>query len=151
MMRAMRSPTVLALLLSGCATAGSSVEVHGKDVDVMVLAGRWEGTYAGIESGRRGTVTFDLASGFRIAEGQVMMSALDDPAKAVPLKVKFVDVGGGAISGKIDPYPEPKCACTVETEFKGRFAGNTLDGTFETRPVGKEVIQRGTWSAKRVP
>ena len=57
--------------------------------------------------------------------------------------------GGGQVSGKIEPYAEPLCSCTVETEFVGKFAQDKLEGTFTTRPVGGKVMQTGTWQAVR--
>jgi hypothetical protein len=144
--------TLVLILVSGCATsAGAGVAVKGQDIDVALMAGQWEGTYEGVESGRKGTISFDLATGFRLAEGRVMMNALGDPtrAEAKPLSIRFVEVGGGQVSGKIEPYAEPLCSCTVETEFVGKVEQDRLEGTFNTRPVGGKVMQTGKWEATR--
>jgi hypothetical protein len=124
------------------------VEVGGKDTDVTQLAGRWEGTYSGRESGRTGTVFFDLVAGFHSAEGKVVMNAAD-PAAARELKLKFIEVEGRKLSGTIAPYTDPTCNCMVETTFVGGLKGRTMEGTFTTRPVGGSAEQGGTWTATR--
>src|SRR5262245_57332113 len=99
---------VLLLPLAACGSSATSVPVKGADPDVASLAGKWVGDYEGIESGRRGSITFDLSLGFHTAEGQVQMHPREDPNTSVPLQIKFVDVGQGKISGKIAPYTDPE-------------------------------------------
>jgi hypothetical protein len=125
------------------------VAVQGTDADVSVLAGRWEGSYEGIESGRQGAISFDLFAGYRVAEGKVMMNSVADPTHAKALQIQFVQVGGPKISGKIEPYTDPGCNCSVMTEFVGEVHGNTIGGTFTTHPVGSPQSQSGRWSATR--
>ena len=146
-----RLPAVLLLSLAACgAASSSSVPVKGPDADVALLAGKWLGEYEGTDSGRRGSITFDLTLGYHTAEGQVLMHAggAEDPA-AVPLQIKFVAVAGGGVSGKIAPYTDPGCKCTVETEFTGRVEGQSLTGTFVTRGEALPAPQNGRWSAQR--
>jgi hypothetical protein len=144
----MKRICALAFTLVGCATSGSSVEVQGGDVDISLMAGRWEGTYEGIESGRKGTVNLDLTAGYHFAEGKVVMNAAD-PARAQPLTIKFVEIGGRQLKGKIEPYTDPGCKCTVDTEFVGQVQGDTMRGTFTTQPVGGTQKQSGRWIAQR--
>src|SRR5687767_2694703 len=95
------------LLLAACgASSASSVPVKGKEADIALLAGKWSGDYEGVDSGRRGSVTFDLSLGYHTAEGQVIMQP-----GGVPLQIKFVTIGEGKISGKIAPYTDPACNC----------------------------------------
>jgi hypothetical protein len=136
-------------IVGGCAATGSSVAVQGSDVDVSVLAGKWEGTYEGTDSGRQGTITFDLFAGYRLAEGKVMMNAGGDPANAKPLQIQFVQVGGKQLSGKIEQYTDPQCSCAVQTEFVGEVHGNVIGGTFITHAVGSTKNQSGRWTANR--
>jgi hypothetical protein len=145
----MISKTPLAfLLVAACgASSASSVPVKGKEADIALLAGKWAGEYEGVQSGRRGSVSFDLALGFHTAEGQVTMQTGAESA-AVPLQIKFVNIGEGKISGKIAPYTDPGCNCTVETEFTGTVEGATMNGTFVTRGAGQSD-QTGRWSAQR--
>ena len=140
---------VLSLLLAACGTSSSTVAVQGSDVDLTLLAGKWEGTYEGAQSGRKGTVSFDLYTGYRVAEGKVMMNALADPANARELSIKFMQIGGRKLTGNIDPYTDPQCNCTVETEFIGTLKGDQISGVFHTGPAGAPKSAGGTWTATR--
>ena len=135
-------------LLAACGSSSASVPVKGKESDVVLLAGKWVGEYEGRESGRRGSIRFDLALGYHVAEGEVIMRPAGDAAAEVPLQIKFVNVGEHRVSGKIAPYTDPACKCAVETEFSGRVEGGTMDGTFVTRGAGI-AEQTGRWSAQR--
>lgn len=134
------------MLLAACGASSSSVPVKGKDSDVALLAGKWEGQYEGVDSGRHGTIRFDLSLGFHTAEGQVFMQAGE--GEPVPLQIKFVNIGEGKISGKITPYTDPSCKCMVETEFTGLLEGANMSGGFTTRGTGIPE-QTGRWSAQR--
>ena len=138
-----------ALALSACATSNAAVAVEGNDLDVSLLAGKWEGTYEGSVTGRKGTVSLDLAGGNRVAEGKVMMNALNDPGNARELTITFMKVGGRKLVGTITPYTDPQCNCTVETEFSGTLTGDTISGNFASAPQGKPKQNAGTWSATR--
>jgi hypothetical protein len=137
------------LLLMACATTNSSVAVEGNDVDVSLLAGKWEGTYEGTTSGRKGVVSLDLSAGNRVAEGKVLMNSLADPQNARELTISFAKMGGRQLVGSITPYTDPQCNCTVETEFRGTMTGDTMSGTFASAPQGKPKQQAGTWTASR--
>lgn len=148
----------LALLLATCAAAcgasSASVPVKGAETDVAMLAGKWEGSYEGTDSGRRGSIHFDLTLGHHTAEGHVLMGAgagagAGGAATPVPLQIKFVAVAGGGVSGKIAPYTDPGCSCTVETEFTGRVDGESMAGTFVTTGASLPAPQSGTWTAQR--
>lgn len=136
--------------LAACGGAAQSVPVRGSDEDISMLAGRWEGSYQGTDSGREGSVSLDLALGHHVAEGQVLMYPTGaGPEKAQPLGIKFVQMKKGEISGKIGPYTDPACSCSVETEFVGTVAGDNIDGTFTTHGVGTAITQTGRWQAVR--
>jgi hypothetical protein len=137
-----------ALALSACATSNSSVAVEGNDIDVSLLAGKWEGSYEGSASGRKGAVSLDLAMGNRVAEGKVLMNSANDPNPQA-LTITFMKVGGRELVGKITPYTDPQCNCLVETEFTGTLKGDTISGTFASAPQGKPKQTAGTWSATR--
>jgi hypothetical protein len=143
-------PCALALLALGCGgSQAPATNVKGQEVDIVMFAGTWTGTYEGVESGRKGTIHFELVQGYGVTEGKVIMNA-GDPTKAVPLAVKFVDLGQGQVKGKLVPYTDPQCNCEVETEFIGKRQGHTVSGTFTTTIVGTTKVQRGTWRAERV-
>jgi hypothetical protein len=138
-------------MLCACATsnAKNDVAVEGNDIDVSLLAGKWEGTYEGAATGRKGAVSLDLAGGNRVAEGKVLMGSLSDPQNARELTITFMKVGGRVLRGSITPYTDPQCNCTVETEFTGTLTGDTISGTFASAPEGKPKQKAGTWTATR--
>jgi len=135
--------------LGACATTKSSaaVTVQGNDVDVTLLAGRWEGTYEGVESGRKGKIEFELSAGSRVAEGTVVMNAFEGPMNAKPLPIKLMEAQGNQVTGKLEPYTDPQCNCSVETEFVGTRKGRHIDGTFTTKVMDK--TQHGKWAVDR--
>lgn len=145
-----RTATLLsaAFIISACATTGSTVQVKGKDTELVQLAGEWTGDYKGIESGREGRITFNLGLGRHTADGEVLMYAKDSD-QARPLPIQFVQVEDGRITGKIGPYVDPACKCEVETEFLGDLEGNVIDGTFVTRIAALSREQTGLWSVTR--
>lgn len=64
------------------------------------------------------------------------------------LRIAFVRVAGGNVTGTLDPYTDPECQCTVQTTFTGTLRGNTIEGTFVTRgPLPRE--QTGRWRVTR--
>jgi hypothetical protein len=138
----------LVMLAGACGPVAPPVNVQGADLDISIMAGHWEGTYEGIDSGRKGTIQFDLTVGSRMAEGKVVMNAAD-PAKATTLRIKFVAFGKREVSGKIEPYLDPSCKCMVDTEFVGTPAGKTISGTFTTKPQGGTQVAKGKWEVKR--
>jgi hypothetical protein len=138
---------IVTLLAAGAAVAcgGSpkNVEVKGKETETAKLAGDWEGTYEGKESGRSGTVKFSLQLGMHTAEGEVFMGG------ETPLKVQFIEVEGGKIEGTIAPYTDPNCNCQVETSFLGVIDGDSISGDFSTKIGATGQIQTGTWQVTR--
>jgi hypothetical protein len=137
----------LLAMTAGCGAA-TQVPVKGKDTEVVRLAGSWEGTYVGADSGRSGTIRFDLTLGRYTAEGQVMMFS-EDATEAQPLRIQFVEVEDRQISGTIAPFVDPRCECTVETRFLGSVEGDLIDGTFISQLEGREEVQRGSWTVHR--
>lgn len=131
----------IALFLVACG-GGQKVEMKGGENDLAALAGHWEGDYSGTESGRSGPVTFDLELGRHTADGTVLMGG------ETPLKIQFVAVEGGTLSGKIEPYTDPACSCEVSTEFVGTLTGDAIVGTFTTAVTGVGE-QHGDWSVVR--
>lgn len=132
-----------AALLTGCGGSQKDVEVKGAETDMAKLAGDWEGTYEGKESGRSGTAKFSLQLGRHTAEGNVFMGG------DTPLKIQFVQVEGGQIEGTIAPYTDPNCSCEVQTTFLGTLSGDTISGMFSTKIGATGQIQTGTWSVTR--
>jgi hypothetical protein len=130
-------------VMAACGGSQKDVEVKGKETETAKLAGDWEGTYEGRESGRQGTVKFSLQLGMHTAEGEVFMGG------ETPLKIQFIDVEGGQIQGTIAPYTDPNCNCQVETSFIGIVSGDEIKGEFSTKIGATGQIQTGTWQVTR--
>jgi hypothetical protein len=137
--------------------------VTGAPGDVHALAGEWRGDYASDETGRSGNIIFGLAAGSDTAFGDVLMipdgygeaprdgdSALDRWRQSPDvLSIRFVQVGGGIVRGALDPYEDPECRCQVTTVFEGRLSGDTIEGTFWTRPEQGGPARQGRWRVAR--
>lgn len=147
-----------------CATASSPFPVTASPDDLRLLAGEWHGEYGGSETGRTGSVFFEIKPGTDTAYGDVVMlpqRANISPSQAERLTmrsvralaqvltIRFVRIEGGSMSGSLDPYRDPDCNCTVVTTFIGRLSdAATIEGTFTTR--GTAIPTRvGWWRASR--
>ena len=58
------------------ACAPNPVPVLGTRTDIAALTGEWVGTYTSGESGREGSIVFQLEAGADTAQGDVMMRAV---------------------------------------------------------------------------
>jgi hypothetical protein len=128
---------------AGCAASAKQVEVKGATADLVTLAGEWEGQYEGTDTGRTGSIKFSLQVGRHTADGEIYL------AQNQPLKITFVEVENGQVSGRIDPYTDPVCSCEVKTEFLGLLKGDVVDGTFTTEMIKDGKTMRGNWSVAR--
>lgn len=117
--------------------------------DLSVLVGNWTGEYGGKETGRTGSIVFELKSGGSTANGDVLMwpkgsheaaepsgsaELTSDQVRTMPkvLNVSFVRAQAGQITGTIVPYVDPDCECSVRTVFVGTVRGDVIEGTFTT-------------------
>jgi hypothetical protein len=152
--------------LAACSRTAPSVPVLATAADIRRLAGEWVGEYGSPETGRSGSIVFTLDSAEDHAHGDVLMgppvrnwSAFNDrtmePMGSVAregaevLTIRFVRAADDQVSGVLDPYQDPSCACTVRTEFVGRLAGDTLSGTYETRRATGGSATAGRWRVVR--
>jgi hypothetical protein len=155
----------LAVLAIGPACSSSSsnpaptVAVGGGKSDVSSLSGTWTGTYSSEATGRSGSITFEFKSG-KVGHGDVLMvpkgglapaPAGSDPSQSMPqvLMINFVNAEGGVLTGTMDPYTDPTCACEVQTTFVGTIQGDSIEGTFTTTPNGPAPITTGKWKMTR--
>ena len=160
-----RMSRVIAAVLLGtsCTWQGTPIPVTG---DTRVLQGDWEGTYFSEQSGRTGSILFQLKAGSDSAYGDVLMIPAQaeevGPSRLPPipemfrrsprvLRISFVQCGGGEVTGLLDPYQDPDTGERVYTTFAGRFKGNELQGTFSSSYPGGVHRLAGTWSVKRKP
>jgi hypothetical protein len=167
----LRSSPIIAALLTiaavACARRTPGIEVSATDFDVNPLVGQWRGTYNSSSTGRSGTIAFTLLAGESSASGNVVMipradslltpaeremvNSVANPGRTV-LSIHFVRKQGGTLSGNLDPYRDPDCACQVTTTFEGSFNGSSaIEGTFSTVPsVPGGSVTGGTWRVTRV-
>jgi hypothetical protein len=164
MPRYLAMAVVMAFMAAGCGGPGTPVPVAGTASDLAALAGEWSGEYSSDESGRSGSIVFRLVAGSDSATGDVVMSPQfwrrgaapgDPPAGVAPppapqvLSIKFVRVAGGRVNGRLDPYTDPHCGCTLLTEFEGGLRDDTLEGTYSSRHSATGEVQRGRWKVTR--
>ncbi|MCG8417246.1 MAG: hypothetical protein MJE77_04795 [Proteobacteria bacterium] len=145
-----RGITAFALLFAACGGSASQIEVKGEDRSVVEMAGDWKGSYVGVDSGRKGSISFSFMVGRHTAEGEVIMHPITDQSKPRPLEVRYVELAeGGSVHGKLSPYTDPQCNCSVVTEFVGMVEGNRIEGTFTTTAVTSKRTQTGRWWVER--
>lgn len=153
-----------AVLVAGCHYTPTPVHLTGERSSIRQLAGTWNGTYLGTQSGRRGSMSFTIQVAGDSAFGDVLMEMppgvrvvepADDPIRharhargPAMLAIRFVDIVGGSVEGALEPYVAPDCDCTVVTRFTGFVRGDTIRGTFVTR--GRLISpQTGVWAVAR--
>ncbi|MEO8202158.1 MAG: hypothetical protein ABI679_16625 [Gemmatimonadota bacterium] len=148
------------LLIAACGAPGTPIPVKG---DAQSLEGRWTGEYSSDESGRTGSIVFNLDAGADTAQGDVLMVPAGPGPNLVspslprevmpqpePLRIQLVRVFGLQVAGQLAAYKDPDCACQVRTMFNGRLSGNTLEGVYHTyHPDGRAVS--GKWKVTRKP
>ncbi len=152
------------LSIEGCASRKSEIELTSSDFDLNPLVGEWRGNYGSSETGRSGVIAFTLRAGDAAASGNVVMIPRADssianrpPASAAAagrqvLTIHFVRKEGSNVTGTLDPYHDPECACQVATTFQGAFRDRgTIEGTYTTvpsKPGGG--VSTGHWRVTRV-
>lgn len=157
---------VAVVLAAGCAGNPSPVPVLASPADLSALGGSWEGEYSSSQTGRSGSIVFQLAAGRDTAFGDVLMvpkvdsrerdaaqtgsSVWPPPQLAAQLlTIRFVRVEGGEVSGTLDPYQDPECGCLLSTTFVGRLDGDRIRGTYTTYGALHNVPITGRWEARR--
>ncbi len=150
------------MLTAGCASNPAPVPVAGSAADLSKLTGDWVGEYSSVVTGRSGSIVFRLSAGADTAYGDVIMlsrrarrAGTGDQAgvpaerTAQTLTVSFVRAQGGGVTGRLDPYLDPDCNCTVVTVFEGRFRGNSIAGTYTTSRDTGSPSPTGRWKVTR--
>ncbi|HTY41436.1 MAG TPA: hypothetical protein VMH79_06140 [Thermoanaerobaculia bacterium] len=157
---ALAAAVLAAAFSASCASQNPAPPVPVEGSDVSALAGRWVGDYSSTETGRTGSIVFELRSGDKVARGDVLMKPKEDlqssstgadALKTMPqiLTISFVSATGGTLRGTMDPYRDPSCDCMVQTTFVGRMSGDTIEGTFTTTPQAAGTISTGRWKMTR--
>lgn len=158
MTRALWIATALAMV-AGCTGPGTPIPVRG---DLEPLVGRWEGEYSSPQTGRVGSIVFTLAAGTDTARGDILMIPRSaEPPPAMPrdaepggrppqvLHVSFVRCEGSAVTGWIDPYPDPDTGEKVLTTFDGVLKGDRIEGTYTSYAELSGRRTTGNWQVKR--
>ncbi len=153
---------------AGCGYRPPPVPVTGTAPAIAKLVGDWEGEYESGESGRSGYIAFSLAEERDTARGDVLMLAPGEPeprwsspeagriqtigsrpTTSRVLTIHFVRAEGGTVSGSLEPYTDPGCGCTLDTQFIGRMEGDSIRGTFTSRHIQAGHTDHGTWVVRR--
>lgn len=155
---------VLAAVLASCGGTAPPVTVVGPARDLQALAGTWFGDYASPVTGRTGSILFELRANTDSAFGSVVMTPRGAPGPLAPwrdprtpqssapptqLTIRFVRVTGGHVTGSLTPYADPVSGEPLSTAFEGQMAGDTISGTFTTRPGGGADTPTGRWRVVR--
>jgi len=158
----------LALPLAACGWRRTPVPVIAEAGSTALLVGAWSGDYRSKETGRSGSITFDMASEKDTAYCDVVMvpaasqtfqvvtrerpdvPTVRQPLLPEPLKIRFIRLGENRVTGTLDPYTDPECGCSVTTTFEGTFTdGNTIEGTYITRGAAPARSSKGVWKVTR--
>lgn len=160
---------VLATQLIACRYAAAPVTLQASPSDIEALAGRWEGTFSSVQSGRTGNIVFTVTAGKDTAYGDVLMipepNEWSTPITAADvatgeharhsssselLRISFVRVRAGFVEGALEQYTAPDCRCTVSTTFRGTLQANSISGDYVT--IGAYGLrQTGEWRVTRKP
>ena len=153
--------TTSLLLLAACFWRGTPVPVQG---DLSRYAGHWEGSYSSVETGRSGSIVFELVAGTDSAYGDVLMVPAQQVGNLPPgdprrtgaagpaphaLRISFVRSEGDRVTGTLDVYQDPETGESLLTKFQGRLRGDGIKGTYSTLTSGTGRMVTGEWSVKR--
>ena len=156
---------VLAVLIAGCGSySAPPVQLAGDPASMGALRGTWHGTFRNTQLRRRGQVDFRMKADADSAFGEVVMYT-DSPSQPIwnrpttgPsgthevstwLRIRFVRVEGGLVSGEMEPFFEPRCQCYTTARFVGRLHGTKIDGSYTTRSADGRFESSGSWEAER--
>ena len=149
--------------VSACASRSLPVPVLGSVEELAAVCGEWEGEYRDASSTRAGSIGFSLEAGSDTALADVLMMSTgrdrpfmpqvdryrDDQRRESPrrLTISFVRIDQSRVQGRLEPYYDPECDCTVETVFVGKLSDKVLEGTYKSY-LGERGTQRtGQWRA----
>ncbi len=145
--------------LTACASHPPATEVTASDFDLNPLVGEWRGEFSNPQAGRSGTIAFTLRAGESSASGKVVMipGEPDTLATAAAMarsavNISFMRKEGNKVTGTLDPFIDPTCACRVTTNFEGTFTdARTIEGTFTTVPSqAGATVTGGKWKVTRL-
>lgn len=155
------------LALAACAGNPPPVPVHADAEGLEQLRGAWRGAYESRETGRRGTIRFELTATGDTARGDVAMLPAGRDERLRPLRadgkpeptartstpellgIHFVRCRGTQVQGTVEAYPDPETGHPLVTTFHGEVAGDSIGGTFSTYDQVSGRRAEGTWYVRR--
>lgn len=163
----MAAATIAALVVGGCgAYMPPPVQVVGEPANLQQLAGSWHGTFRNTQLRRKGQIDFQMNATSDSAFGEVRLytdnpnqpvwsvrpqpgTAANSAAPPPWLRIRFVRVENGYVSGEMEPMFEPSCQCYVTSKFLGRVRGDLIEGSFTSRSPDGRFESSGNWRAER--
>lgn len=154
-------------LLVGCASNPPPVSLQAGSEDMTLLRGAWRGQYWSQETGRHGSIRFELTATGDTARGDVVMMPAEREERLLPvvmdgdqrvtgaasppsfLTIHFVRCERGRLQGTLDAYRDPETGHTLVTTFRGEIAGDSIGGTFTSYDQLTERRAEGTWFVRR--
>ncbi len=139
----MRTLLCAAMVLAACAPGDRS-----RSSPAQKYAGTWEGRSYRSES--------DTGVPWRIVTAVVQDGSLRGTmtyasVTAPPVPIRARDVSDSAVVSELGPYHSITAKADVVTITTGKVRGDSLNGTFEMRPVaGGNAIMTGTFRSKRI-
>ena len=143
----MRTLFCAAVVLAACAP-GDKSRTSAAAGPAQKYAGTWEG--------RSFRSASDTGTPWRIVTAVVQDGSLRGTmtytsVTAPPVPIRARDVSDSAVVSELGPYHSVTAKADVVTITTGKVRGDSLNGTFEMRPVGGgNVIMTGTFRSKRV-
>jgi hypothetical protein len=112
------------------------------------LASKLVGTWAarGYNSGSARAMPFTIV--YRRADDSVT-GTVTFPGAGPKYGVRIVSITESTFVQESDPHQSPTLKKEVVTRTEGRFAGDSISGTFEARPTKGGAPLRGRFTAKR--
>jgi len=151
---------------AGCTWRRTPVPLIAENGSTALLVGSWAGDYSSTETGRSGSISFELESEKDTAYCDVVMTpkvgnfrfsteqrpdvpVVTPQALGEPLRIRFIRLGDGRITGTLEPYTDPECGCKVTTVFEGTLKGpDRIAGNYLTS--GSDGYQsKGKWTVVR--
>lgn len=158
-----------------CSTNPPPVSMHADASGLTALRGSWAGEYWSGETGRHGTIRFELSAPGDTARGEVVMipegrssplPPVQSPEWCGPdeetmpvagrsreraelLTIHFVRAYGSRVQGTLDAYRDPGSGHRLVTTFRGDVSGDTIRGSYSSYDCENGRRAAGEWRVTR--
>jgi hypothetical protein len=141
----MRTLLSVAVVLAACAPGDKTRAPGGP---AQKYAGTWEGR--SFRSASDTGIPWRIVTAV-VQDGSLRGTMTYTSITAPPVPIRARDVSDSAVVNELGPYYSIVAKADVVTIATGRVRGDSLNGTFEMRPVaGGNPIMTGTFRSKRV-